>query len=147
MTKIPRIRCPVCGMSVFLKNIGVEHELGVMIYEIGGKQKGNIKGRGKAKGKIKVTKVDKIGGNNSLNEFWVKYLVSTLKYITQENVIPEKISGIREIVKDLIHISKKLGYDEPIKIKWRTRTRTKYLTPSLIPQYTETMYKTRSDLI
>mgnify|MGYP005805753441 CR=1 FL=1 len=68
--KYPRLRCPVCGMVVFLRNIdhGKIHDLDAFIYDIGGR------------GHIVVTKSIPMG---NIVDFWINRLEEVLDWLDQ----------------------------------------------------------------
>lgn len=68
MTKYPRLRCPVCGMAVFLRNVehGKMHSVDVLIYDMGGR------------GRIKI---EKQIGDMELLDFWIQRLEEVLDWL------------------------------------------------------------------
>ncbi|GAG99996.1 unnamed protein product, partial [marine sediment metagenome] len=96
-------------MLTFLRNLDREHDLDAFIVEFGGKTVdttdlkhfGSItnhrKGRGKAKGNCVWNKVDTFG-ENTIEEFWIKYLVFALDSVSKSNVNPNSIHDIHSIV-------------------------------------------------
>jgi len=66
MKKIPRIRCPVCGMTCWLNNVktGKAHEIDAIVMEIGG--------RGRIKHVLQKCP-------DGLIDFWIKRLKEVLK--------------------------------------------------------------------
>lgn len=70
------MRCPICGMLTYLRNLGKQHKLQIFRVDIGGKIPVGGKGHGRAKGRI-VWEETKPGGVNTIEELWLKYLLDT----------------------------------------------------------------------
>lgn len=83
-TSIPRVRCPVCGMLCYFRNLDKVHELDSFVVQYLGKVSGTGKGKGSgsgsSKGNIVWNKVNTIGPN-TIEEFWIKHLLKVLKIL------------------------------------------------------------------
>ena len=121
-TIIPRIRCPVCGMLCYLRNLNKEHSLDFYKVRFLGKVKGTGKGKGSgsgsSKGNIIWEKTDTIG-RNTPGEFWIGQLAGTLSLLSTGEINPDKIP--KELIDKLVAVAKVLGYEEPIIIKYKTK--------------------------
>jgi len=78
MAEIPRIRCPVCGHLVFLRNVipGLRHKVQAMVQHITSKGRGKIRHR--------YVEQDLPEG---LIDFWIRRLEEVIKYLQKQKGI------------------------------------------------------------
>jgi len=82
-----RLRCPVCGMLTFLRNIGKEHEIEALLYKMGGRYPHSKRG---------ILKIERQRPKD-LRAFWIKVLEEVLARLKAEEIL-EQVGGVELII-------------------------------------------------
>jgi len=74
---LPKVRCPVCGMQVWFRNLARKHKIEAFLVHFGSK--------GRRKGSIYYEKIETLG-KDSLTDFWIKQLKEVLARLEKKSL-------------------------------------------------------------
>jgi len=107
-----KVRCPVCGMLTYIRNLGKKHKLQMFKVELGGSYRKEKKGD-KVKGKVTWTETGSIG-ENTIEEFWLSYLLDCSINLVEKGNLERDLDVI--LKNKILELAILVGLKKEIKI-------------------------------